>query len=122
MKKQITKLLSNIYIKNIIMMATLFTTLYLPELLFRIIYNKNVSLLYWNNASPNLFMFSYIALILGIIYFIPLKRRKIVFNTISSLEILLILVQSIHFDILGRIFGLTDLSNTSEGSKYFLIV
>ena len=120
MRKKIDKIFTNIYVKNIIMMILLFTTLYIPELLFRVIYNNKVSLLYWNNASPNLFMFSYITIILGLIYFLPLNKRKIVFNTISIIELFIILAQSIHFEVLGRIFGFSDLSNASEGSKYFL--
>lgn len=120
MKEKIYKILLNDYTLNIIMMMILFLMFYLPELLFRVIYNSQVQLLYWNNASPNLFTFSYITILLGIIYFIPLKRRKIFYTIVSVLEVVLIVAQSIHFEILGRFFGFADLANVSEGSNYFL--
>lgn len=120
MKKKLEKILLNKYSLNIFMMIILFCMFYVPELLFRIIYNFEVRLLYWNNASPNLFTFSYIIILLTFIYLVPPKRRKILYTLLLAIEVFLIVAQSIHFEILGRFFGASDLTNLNEGSSYFL--
>lgn len=120
MKEKIKKILLNEYSLNIFMMITLFCMFYIPELIFRAIYTSSTWLFSWSNGSPNLYTFSYIIIFLVLIYFVPLKKRKIFYTILLIIEMVLLISQSIHYEILGRFYGASDLINLNEGSSYFL--
>lgn len=73
---------------------------------------------HYKNIVPILFSLSWIALFIGIFYFIKPKKRKVFYIITLVISNILCLSQYLHFKTLNRFFGISDMFLIGEGSKY----
>lgn len=114
-KKTIQKLLIKIS-KILIIVAPFFIyDFYLRYLAYNLNHIKPLT-----NITPILFNISYA--ILAYLIFILLKKKGqlIFYNLTFAITTILFIAQTLHFKILNRFFGLSDIFLAGEGADYFL--
>ena len=118
--QKLKKIWNNEIIKHLIIMIGIFSSFFILDLSLRIFSNQYVGFYKWIHYAPNLFTFSWIFLIIGILYLLPKKIRMIVYSILVIISNLLVYAEYLHFSILKRFFTFSDILLAKEGSNYFL--
>lgn len=118
--KLIRKILNHQIIRHLIIMIGIFFSFFILDLSLRIYSNQYVGFYRWISYAPNLFTFSWIFLIIGILYLIPKKVRIITYGVLSVISNIIVYAEYLHFSVLKRFFTFSDVLLTKEGSNYFL--
>lgn len=116
----VKKILNNQIIRNLLIMLGIFLSFFILDISLRIYSNQHIGFYRWYHYSPNLFTFSWIFLIIGILYLLPKKARMITYGILSIISNVIVYAEYLHFSILKRFFLFSDLLLAKEGSDYFL--
>lgn len=118
--KLIKKILNNLIFRHLMIMTGIFVSFFILDLALRMYSNQYVGFYDWNHYAPNLFTFSWIFLIIGILYLLPKKVRMITYVVLFIFNHIIVYAEYLHFSILKRFFTFSDLLLAKEGSEYFL--
>lgn len=118
--KLIKNLWNNLIIRNLIILAGIFSSFFILDLSLRIYSNQYVGFYGWIHLAPNLFTLSWILLTIGILYILPKKARMITYGVLSIISNVIVYAEYLHFSVLKRFFTFSDLLLAKEGSDYFL--
>lgn len=103
----------------VMIILSILSTFLILDLTLRLISNRAQPFYRTRSLSPLLFTISYILVLLTTIYCIGLKKGKWIYGITITVFGVLTLTQFLHFKILNRFFGITDLFLAGEGSDYF---
>lgn len=116
----VKKILNNQIIRNLLIMLGIFLSFFILDISLRMYSNNHIGFYRWYHYSPNLFTFSWIFLIIGVLYLLPKKARMITYGVLSVISNVIMYAEYLHFSILKRFFAFSDLLLVKEGSDYFL--
>ncbi|MDD6224629.1 MAG: sulfatase-like hydrolase/transferase [bacterium] len=113
------KVWNHFVVKQILIISGMFFSFYILDLSLRIYSNQYIGFYNWIHFAPNLFTFSWILLVIGILCLFPKKGRMIGYGVLSIISNVIVYAEYLHFSVLNRFFTFSDLLLAKEGSAYF---
>lgn len=117
--KLIKRIWNNQIFRHLLIMGGIFFSFLVSDVFLRYFSNQHVSFYGWARSAPNLFTFSWICLIIGVLYLIPKKARMITYSILLVISNIIVYAEYLHFLVLKRFFTFSDLFLAGEGADYF---
>ena len=117
--KVIGRLWNNQIFRNLLIISGIFISFFILDVSLRYFSNQYVGFYGWLRSAPNLFTFSWIFLIIGVLYLLPKKAMMITYSILIIISNIIVYAEFLHFQVLKRFFMFSDLFLAGEGKDYF---
>lgn len=118
--KVVNKLLKSNIFKHLVIIGGVFFSFLILDVYLRYFSNQSMLFYGWARSAPNLLTFSWIILLIGILYLLPKKAKIITYAVSIILSNILVYAEFLHYRVLDRFFMFSDLFLVGEGKSYFL--
>lgn len=117
--KVVKQIWNNQIFRHLLIMGGIFFSFLVLDVSLRYFSNQYVGFFGWARSAPNLFTFSWIFLIIGILYLLPKKAKMITYSITLIISNIIVYAEYLHFQVLKRFFTFSDLFLAGEGADYF---
>jgi len=104
---------------NILMISLIIASFLTLDIGLRYLTYNDYKFYNYTSFPPIGFSLSWIFLLIGILLFLPQKLKKILYILSLTLSIIITYSQYLHFKIMGRFYGISDVLLVKEGAEYF---